>query len=152
MEVNREKLAWAAGLFEGEGCFTSWSGDGKRYLQCILASTDKDVVYKFKEIVGFGSIHPEKLKVGYKQSWRFRVSSFEKCQALICMLWPWLGERRKARALEILSLYKDGGYRYGLPYNEIKKLYLDGLAQLEIATKFGCTQANISLILHKKKG
>lgn len=155
MEVNREQLAWAAGLFEGEGCITFWTAKdtGNVYIQCVLGTTDRDVLENFQSIIGFGNIHAEKFDERYKQSWRWSVSSFEKCQAVIAMLWPWLGRRRKARALEVLTLFRNCGSRYTLPKERIVQLYNSGLSQSAISKMFGCTQAAISYIitLHKKK-
>ena len=107
MAGSASEIAWAAGLFEGEGCFYF----GHRNLQATLAMTDADVVDRFERIVGFGhrSVREgdhKNDKRGYKNEWkpiyRWSARSFEHVQALIAMLWPYLGDRRKARAKELL--------------------------------------------------
>lgn len=45
-----DKIAWAAGLFEGEGC-SSWNNRNKR-ISLQLATTDEDVVLRFKRAIG----------------------------------------------------------------------------------------------------
>jgi hypothetical protein len=102
MESTREDIAWAAGLFEGEGCFSLQSRGNPR---ATLSMTDFDVVRRFAEVVGFGTVFdkvPPRLP-HHKPQLAWRVTSFERTQALIAMFWPWLGERRRARAVEILA-------------------------------------------------
>ncbi len=117
MDINREDIAWAAGLFEGEGSI-SWSRHKNRYrpdgecyhtLQMSLHSTDEDVVRKFAKIIGVGKVHgpyrfPSPEVPNRKPSWYWGITSHERCQAVIAMLWPWLCSRRKAKAKETLAL------------------------------------------------
>jgi hypothetical protein len=99
--VRREELAWAAGLFEGEGCFSAGSPYGQK---AQLAMTDEDVVRRFHRVVGFGNVHEYTQKVpDRKPMFWWRAHSFENFQALVAMLWPWLGERRRERAIVILT-------------------------------------------------
>jgi len=48
-----EEIAWAAGLFEGEGCITMTSG----HAVLRLSNTDEWVVRRFAEIVGRGVVY-----------------------------------------------------------------------------------------------
>jgi hypothetical protein len=65
--------------------------------------TDADVMTRFGKIVGFGSVRgPYPNGKGHKDRWVWQVQTFEKTQALVAMFWPWLGERRRARAVEVL--------------------------------------------------
>lgn len=106
---NREDLAWAAGLFEGEGCFTRSNG----VPMCRLGSTDEDVIQKLRTIIGFGAIYPftrtnpREGGVPWKDGHEWATTNFEHTQAFIAAVWPWLGERRKARAHELLAGYRD---------------------------------------------
>ena len=38
--MNRERLAWAAGLVDGEGCFTSHAMRGKPYPRLVVSQYD----------------------------------------------------------------------------------------------------------------
>ena len=99
---SRENLAWAAGLFEGEGCFTLTYG---KNLQATLKMTDKDVVERFQSVIGFGTIkRQEGERVGYKPQYKWCVGSFEKVQALAAMLWPWLHTRRRTKIVEVITM------------------------------------------------
>jgi hypothetical protein len=100
---NREDLAWAAGLFEGEGCFTI-SNDVPA---CSLGSTDNDVVLRFRETIGFGAIYSFTRKDPWKDGLQWWTTNFEHTQAFVAAVWPWLGERRRARAYESLATYRE---------------------------------------------
>lgn len=100
------ELGWAAGLFEGEGCLTISSGTIPR---AKLRSTDEEVVRQFHRIVGFGRVREEPyfLKNGHKMQWEWYALKRE-VPDVIALLYPLLGERRRARADELLALYKEG--------------------------------------------
>lgn len=106
------EVAWAAGLFEGEGCFTRSTTprpDGKpRYqLSAILSLTDHDVLLRFHAIVGVGRVYDKRVeKSHHKQQWRWVTGSVADFIAVLTILRPWLSERRIARAEELLSEYK----------------------------------------------
>lgn len=100
----RESLAWAAGFFEGEGCFTRSSNRGQR---ASLVNTDMEMLTRFQDVVGFGKIYPVRgpsLIPGRKTQYVWATGRFEHLQALTSMLWRWLSPRRKARAMEILRV------------------------------------------------
>lgn len=107
---TRENLAWAAGLFEGEGSFT-FARRGK-YVSIVaeLGMTDEDRVRRFHEIVGAGSVttHSNPAKAHWKTIHVWKTGSFEGVQSVIALLWEWLGPRRRNRAKEILKLYHEG--------------------------------------------
>jgi hypothetical protein len=103
-----EQLAWAAGLFEGEGWIVvrpkRTRGELRHRAQLGLQSADVDVVRHFASVVGVGNVGGPYGHEGYKPSWLWQTASFEYVQATIAMLWPWLGERRRGRAKEVLRL------------------------------------------------
>lgn len=95
-------VAWAAGLFEGEGsCSISRRN---RQPRVELAMTDRDAVERFAEIVGCGNVRfyagvgPRR-----KDTWRWSVQGADDVVRVIGMLWPLLGERRRERATEVLE-------------------------------------------------
>lgn len=107
---SRENLAWAAGLFEGEGCITL-SGkppSGKRVV-LELGMTDEDVVKKFHAIVGVGHVggpyHPSTRPNHHKPHWRWTVTGGRQAQAVLAALWPFLCLRRKAKAEEAIRFF-----------------------------------------------
>jgi|SRR5688572_15077254 len=103
--MRSEEIAWAAGLFEGEGCFSY----DKTYGSCrmIVGSTDLDVLDKFKNIMGIGSITKDKEKPNRKPAWRWQTTNREEFDYGSDLLRPWLGVRRTARLNEIISLRQE---------------------------------------------
>lgn len=102
--MNKEELAWAAGLFEGEGCIKGDRYKGSMVFRLHLNSTDRDTVYRFAKIINVGHVrYDEYENPKWSPQWCWYASSFEDVQAIIIMLWPWLGNRRQARALKLLT-------------------------------------------------
>lgn len=90
-----EDIAWAAGLFEGEGCITK----NKGIPVLKLTMTDEDVVRRFGEVMGTGSVtgpyeNSKKLCENPKPLWWWAAYGMN---ALIAYskLHPWLGTRRR---------------------------------------------------------
>ncbi len=101
-------IAWAAGLFEGEGCFTQGHGnDATRthLFRIIVVSTDLDVLERFKRVLGVGRISPVKhrLRPHHKQQWRYDLGASVEVLRCVELLYPYLGIRRRARADELAS-------------------------------------------------
>ena len=93
--------AWAAGLFEGEGSIVV----RERQAHLYLAMTDADVVQRFAEIVGHGNVHPQKIRPGQtKRQYRWHVAARGEVARILNTFMPYLGERRKAKAIEALEL------------------------------------------------
>lgn len=99
--LSREEVAWAGGLFDGEGCFTRAGERG--YAVAQLRMTDLDSVDRFARAVGFGNRFGPEAQPG-RPTYGWRVSGLEQVQALVAMLWPFLNERRRQRAKEVLNL------------------------------------------------
>lgn len=102
--------AWAAGLFEGEGCFGLYRANTGRhayqYPRAEMTTTDEDVLRKFHEIVGVGGItgpHIDPRKPTYKPKWHWTAVGHQPTQYLVILLWTWLCERRRSRAAEVLT-------------------------------------------------
>lgn len=95
-------VAWAAGIFEGEGTIT-WS-NGPRL---CLYNSDLWVVEKFLKVVGIGRIygpyepyHPDHWQRKPRYFWQ--VGGWKKCQYILDLFWPGLSPRRRQRADEVL--------------------------------------------------
>jgi hypothetical protein len=109
--MDTHQIAWAAGLFEGEGCFTT----NRKTASCALLMTDGDVVNRFHAVVSVGHVYgPYYAKYKYKkkrgkkivrkQVWRWSVSGFNGMAAVFELFKPYLGVRRTARATEVLAM------------------------------------------------
>jgi len=106
-EPTREQIAWAAGLFDGEGCINAYRRKTKWGVIVRLDMTDEDVVQRFAAIMGVGQVHgPRQAQKGpnRKPLYGWYVQDASDALAVIELLLPWLGIRRKARALEVARI------------------------------------------------
>jgi hypothetical protein len=102
----REELAYAAGLYEGEGsmgAYLSKSNPTMPHLNLTIQMTNKYPLEAFVMILGFGKIYgPFKRDVQRKDIWRLNIQSFEEVQATVAALWYWLSPDRKRQASDTL--------------------------------------------------
>lgn len=104
--VHVSDFAWAAGLFEGEGCITI-SGGAPRLK---LNSTDQDVVERFYGIVGLGQVREERTYArGWKRQWEWYTGAGESVSSVLELLMPYFGARRYGRAKEIVRRLRERG-------------------------------------------
>jgi hypothetical protein len=106
--------AWAAGLFEGEGSIQvpgkRSNRPGNRLPWLSMGTTDKDVLDRFTAVVG-GKVRGPYRGQGkntpehYKPIWHWQLTGIERVQATLREFWPYLGERRRARAGEAIAAY-----------------------------------------------
>jgi hypothetical protein len=102
MATREEEVAWAAGLFEGEGCIYERPGGG---IGTRLTSTDEDIPLRFCEIVRGGKVYgpyrnTERDGYSRKPFWVWVGESVDALETLR-LIFPWLGKRRRARAREL---------------------------------------------------
>jgi hypothetical protein len=109
--MDDRELAWAAGLFEGEGTISWFKLRGRPdsiKVSVALSMTDEDVVIKFANIMGFGKVkgpyqpQPSSRKV----RWVWEVQNFRECLKAINILYPYMGMRRAAKADEFINNVK----------------------------------------------
>jgi hypothetical protein len=98
---SEAEVAWAAGLFEGEGCFSRWAVVPR--LQASLETTDEDVLQRFVAIVGVGMVAKRKtrpVKDHWKASWMWQAGGGD-AEVVFDLFAPWLSSRRRARFFEV---------------------------------------------------
>lgn len=91
-------LAWAVGLFEGEGCVAALPNER---IRLIVTNTDRDTLERFEGVVHCGHIIPQTEREGWKSQWQWVLYTQDEVTMLLDDMWPLLGERRRARALEL---------------------------------------------------
>jgi hypothetical protein len=94
-------VAWAAGLFEGEGCISVKRQGGRAYLVIALVTTDLDVMERFHAIVGVGHVNQRPVR-GHKMQWQWHAHSAD-ARAVTTLFLPYLGERRLARLRGVIA-------------------------------------------------
>jgi hypothetical protein len=103
---DREELAWAAGFFDGEGCFCY--SEAPRYVSVSIGQTSCEPLERFRVAVGIGKIngpylHKGPNRMGKKPQWVYQAYGVEKVQAIAAMLWFKLGSIKRAQAVRVLS-------------------------------------------------
>ena len=99
--MDPKQIAWAAGLFEGEGCITKRSGG---YDKLQLNMTDFDVVRRFGSIVGVGQFHERKKdKPHHKPQLAWVCRNRDDIIRILSAFLPYFGDRRAYKALNILD-------------------------------------------------
>ena len=98
------EIAWLAGLYEGEGCLSYTRSRPRGRWNVYLGMTDMDVVYRFRELVGWpGQIgivrrgllpgYPE----NYKTMYRITFGGVSRVTEFTDTLYAQLGQRRRMR-------------------------------------------------------
>jgi hypothetical protein len=120
--VKETDIAWAAGLFEGEGCISREGGSrGGRRWRLIIQMNDRDVVDRYREIVEQIAQHQSVAKTyivnprkyyrdGFDRqvSYCYKVARRASLLAILTAFLPYLGQRRSAKVREALEeLLKD---------------------------------------------
>lgn len=94
--TSEQEFAWAAGLFEGEGCIHYPVKEGGPQLS--LAMTDEDVVRRFAATIGIGKIYTRDPYPGMRRVWTWQAARHKEVLPLIERLLPYLGVRRSLKA------------------------------------------------------
>ena len=96
-------IAWAAGLFEGEGCI-HLKPDRPNQRVLAIASTDKDVMERFVDVVGYGNLHgPHMAKLSTKPFWNWQLYKRTEVLRILKMFLPHFGKRRAEKAIEAIN-------------------------------------------------
>jgi hypothetical protein len=97
--------AWATGVFEGEGCITACGDTGKSKTPSLhIDMTDEDVLRRVMIIFG-GNVTGPTYRADFKPMYHWRLSGIKPVQAVLRRMWPYLCERRRARAAEMIAEY-----------------------------------------------
>lgn len=108
--MTPQQLGWVVGIVEGEGCIschvTPRINNDYVYAQVTVAMADEDVIRRLGEWAGIGRINgphlsPCRAEAGHKPQWKWHVTRWAEVDALIDVLWPLLGERRRQQAVVV---------------------------------------------------
>lgn len=109
-EITRENLAWAAGVWSGEGSATKSGYTRRAHLgQAGIFSEPPEMIQRLERIFGFGRVSgPRNYKpapgvLKRKPMWEWVVSNFEEIQALAAFMWPWLTPEKQTQFLRVLA-------------------------------------------------
>jgi hypothetical protein len=99
IEADLFDLAWAAGLFEGEGCISVRRSSKYVVLRCAVAMTDEEAVRFFHERWN-GSVHYRDYKASQKPAWAWEVNARLAASFLTDLL-PFFRTQRVRRKAEL---------------------------------------------------
>lgn len=98
------QVAWAAGIFEGEGCVYVLRRRGRAdRVVLAVAMTDLDVIERLRDVFGCGSISSERRRDGRKPIYRWNTSARGDVERVLALITPWLMSRRQARIAEAVA-------------------------------------------------
>ena len=109
--MNREELAWAAGFFDGEGCVCCGTRQGKyKCIRLMVGQIDTRALWRMCTALGsIGTIREGKRRKPSPLQkhivWYYWVDGFEGVQAVVAMLWPWLGPVKRQQASNALKAF-----------------------------------------------
>ena len=104
--MNAVDIAWLAGLFEGEGNISIAKNGGTRL---TIRMCDRDVIDRVNEMFPCTNIQvvvPKPVRASFNQpqtQYAWRISNPTKVREILLLLLPWFGERRAAKACEVLA-------------------------------------------------
>ena len=107
--MSREDLAWAAGLFDGEGCVTALrrrfpnGAPRKVGISVKVLMTDREPLDRLCEAIGLGKVFGPYQPSGHGKRPRFTwsVQTFQESQAAIAMMWPWPTTAKKEKYVRV---------------------------------------------------
>lgn len=106
--ICRSELAWAAGFFDGEGSIFP-TGTKKHPRIAITQAGDScpEVLDRFRLAVGgLGYVRgPVVDGEDHQLKWFYNADGFEPAQAIVAMLWTWVGDRKRRQAQDALASY-----------------------------------------------
>lgn len=136
LEVSKQELAWASGLYDGEG-HTGLHKNGKAASKKVIMQilmTDPEVVDRFHRAIGnLGYFHtqsPRAKTPDRKPVYKWATQCFEGVQQVAILLWPYLSNPKKTQIKNVLAGYVN--QRHYSPYPHSRKtlfgLKWDGVA------------------------
>lgn len=104
---NQTELAWCAGFFDGEGCFSLQTNGGYKWVRVTIGQNNKVVLERFQAAVGgLGRIHKGAITKGGNQHWQFSVTKWGDVQLVVAFLWKFLSPVKRQQALDKFREYR----------------------------------------------
>ncbi len=108
--AKEQHLAWAAGLFDGEGSTElhtrrtlarTWFSLRSRVSQCDAQGVPQ-VLQRFQAVVGCGRIDGPTSGEGYQNAYKWDAGADDTLRVLR-MIWPWLGIVKRVQAIDAIK-------------------------------------------------
>ena len=96
---DSHELAWAAGFVDGEGTFRArkqtYRGRAYYYLQFCVTQKHPELIERVDRLLAGKTYHYPQRESGHSSESKFIANSREAFE-VANLLWPWLGEQKKA--------------------------------------------------------
>lgn len=111
--MNELQVAWAAGILEGEGCFSIFQRKTAKWnhkslaIHCEMA--DEDVIRKLQAVFNVGTVNVRENTKGRtdsrprKKTWIWSVQNHAGIEKVCQYVLPYMGERRSLKIKELLD-------------------------------------------------
>ncbi len=103
---NQLELAWAAGFFDGEGCFTI----SKDYPHINIGQTDIEVLDRFRNAVGIGKVYGPYAapfdKKNWRPQWYYGVTGKNQIEKIYELIGPYLSSIKKEQYQRVMEKSK----------------------------------------------
>jgi hypothetical protein len=101
-DITAVEVAWVAGILEGEGCW-SQKRASPSYWWIAVRMTDEDIILRLRDLTDIGRITEDLRpgRPGCKKAWAWTVTVKQHREWLTVKVWPWMGERRRARITQL---------------------------------------------------
>lgn len=163
--MDTHELAWAAGFFDGEGCFTlvrtprPLRGGQNIHPRLSIGQIDRRALDRFREAVSrIGIIVGPESRPGRHDIWRYRVTSWTDVQAIGAFLWQWLGPVKRAQFTAVMRGSLDNWK--ALPRRVVRltddqaaQVRADtaaGIDRVRLAERYGVTPSAIGHIVNRR--
>ena len=105
--TREQEIAWAAGLFEGEG-YAVLNKRKPVVLRLAIEMTDRDVIERFATIVGVGNANGPRRRSNprWQPLWRWQSDCIGDIRHVLGLIGPYLLSRRAAKVAELLEEYE----------------------------------------------
>ena len=100
--INEIKLAWLAGILEGEGCFKM---DPRPRI--AVAMTDEDIIERVATLFSSSYTKWNVKTKGGKSVWQTTIGRRKDLPELLTRLYPYMGKRRQEKIDELFIYYKE---------------------------------------------
>lgn len=111
MEVTRrEQLAWAAGVFDGEGNIACTNSSKALILQ--VGQSHMEMLNRLREIFKIGKIYgPYPRGINRRPHWNYSVNG-PIAQAVVAMIYPFLGSVKQEQCRHAIGIWKSRKYKW----------------------------------------
>jgi hypothetical protein len=99
--IARMNIAWAGGLYCGEGSATASKG---RYPQVTMGQKNREVLDLFCAAVGIGKVFGPYEQQGRCPMYVWRVTGRDRVRAVADLLWPWLSAEKREQFERVFAV------------------------------------------------